>query len=180
MRYVSIDIETTGSDHNIHSILEFAAVIEDTEKDISVEELPHINFSFHDDNFVWDTDTILFHIKNDYFPHLEKLLKECGAGYSYLRSEFNDFIRENKLEYPIFAAGKNFEHFDRKFIEKIWPGFAFHSRTLDPSILYLLSTDTVVPNMKTCMERAGIKGEQTHRALDDARLVISLIRRGMK
>lgn len=40
MKYVSIDLETTGLNENQDSILEFGAIIEDTAKQLPYEELP--------------------------------------------------------------------------------------------------------------------------------------------
>jgi hypothetical protein len=43
MKYVSIDIETSGLDHQKHSVLSIGAIIEDTEKKLSFEECPKFN-----------------------------------------------------------------------------------------------------------------------------------------
>ncbi len=40
MKYVSIDIETTGTDEKIHQIIEFAAIIEDSENQLNFDEIP--------------------------------------------------------------------------------------------------------------------------------------------
>lgn len=40
MKYVSIDIETTGLDREKHQVLEVGAIIEDTEKCLSFDEIP--------------------------------------------------------------------------------------------------------------------------------------------
>jgi DNA polymerase III epsilon subunit-like protein len=53
---------------------------------------------------------------------------------------------------------------------------ALHHRTLDPAMLYTLYTDPEPPSMKTCMERAGFEGEVAHTALEDALMVIRLLR----
>ena len=43
MLYVSIDIETSGLDHNLNNILSVGAIIEDTEKKLPFEECPKFN-----------------------------------------------------------------------------------------------------------------------------------------
>jgi len=43
MIYVSIDIETSGLDHEKHKVLSIGAIIEDTEKKLSFEECPKFN-----------------------------------------------------------------------------------------------------------------------------------------
>ena len=40
MHYVSIDLETTGTNPGRHQIIEFGAVIENTNKDIELQNLP--------------------------------------------------------------------------------------------------------------------------------------------
>ena len=43
MIYVSIDIETSGLDHDKHKVLSIGAIIEDTEKKLPYEECPKFN-----------------------------------------------------------------------------------------------------------------------------------------
>lgn len=43
MKYVSIDIETSGLDHEKHKTLSIGAIIEDTEKKLPYEECPKFN-----------------------------------------------------------------------------------------------------------------------------------------
>ena len=43
MKYVSIDIETSGLDHEKNCILSFGAIIEDTQKKLPYEECPKFN-----------------------------------------------------------------------------------------------------------------------------------------
>jgi oligoribonuclease len=43
MKYVSIDIETSGLDHEKHKVLSIGAIIEDTEKKLPYEDCPKFN-----------------------------------------------------------------------------------------------------------------------------------------
>ena len=43
MIYVSVDIETSGLDHEKHKVLSIGAIIEDTEKKLPYEECPKFN-----------------------------------------------------------------------------------------------------------------------------------------
>ena len=43
MVYVSVDIETSGLDHEKHKVLSIGAIIEDTEKKLPYEECPKFN-----------------------------------------------------------------------------------------------------------------------------------------
>lgn len=78
------------------------------------------------------------------------------------------------------VAGKNFASFDDKFLRML-PHFDEHikyvHRVIDPAMLYWNPmVDQRPPDTKTCMERAGLKGEVTHTALGDALVVAKLIR----
>ena len=83
------------------------------------------------------------------------------------------------LPMSVVAAGKNFNSFDSDFINQI-PNIQdiirFHHRVVDPGPMYLKSTDEKPPNLKTCLERAGIGDEVPHNAVDDSKLVVKLIR----
>lgn len=85
-------------------------------------------------------------------------------------------VKQTKLN----VAGKNFGTFDKKFIERLprWNDtFRFRQRILDPAILFInWLEDEELPNLNTCMKRAGVKGEVTHDAVADAKDVIKVLR----
>ena len=78
------------------------------------------------------------------------------------------------------SAGKNVAGFDMRFLNtkiKNWGQISFLSRTLDPAVLYLdYKNDKELPDLKTCMDRANIGGEVSHTALEDALVVVKLLR----
>ena len=80
----------------------------------------------------------------------------------------------------INIAGKNVSSFDIPFLNakiKDWEGLRFLNRSIDPAILYFdLENDVSLPDMKTCMQRAGIDGEVAHTAMEDALVVVKLLR----
>jgi len=100
---------------------------------------------------------------------------------------FRDFLKQHGLDpenEKIVVAGKNYANFDANFLSKLtsWDKhIKFHHRTLDPAALYWQpETDGVeLPDTKTCMQRAGISGEVSHTALEDARMVVELIRQAI-
>jgi hypothetical protein len=81
----------------------------------------------------------------------------------------------------ITVAGKNFASFDKLFLERLprWKqAIRIKQRILDPAILYVdWKTDSDVPNLLKCKERAGINGTVTHNALEDAWDVIEVLRK---
>ena len=193
MRYLSIDIESTGLNPDNCQILQIAAVCEDTKRDIPINRLPSFNaFVLHPkitgepvalEMNKWILD--LFEIReatikkglkvpnenefvsvNDVFAKLAIFMNRCIPG-------------DNRYT----LAGKNLSSFDMRFMERL-PGFnkdLFKHRVIDPSILYWKPfTDSSLPDMETCIARSGIDASPytTHQALDDARLVIELVRKG--
>lgn len=80
----------------------------------------------------------------------------------------------------ITVAGKNVSTFDLPFLNKKlknkWGDIRILHRVMDPAILYYQPGDATLPDAATCMERAGIAGEVAHTALEDALMVVKLIR----
>lgn len=81
----------------------------------------------------------------------------------------------------ITVAGKNVASFDMPFLRQCIPNwnthFSIKQRVLDPGILYLRPTeDQEVPDQSECLKRAGLPSHVSHDAVDDARQVIQLLR----
>ena len=193
MKYVSIDIETTGDDLIADQIVEFAAVIDDTDwfkrqNPIPVEQLPSFQtYIINDDDRYYGKSIML---------GMHKLIWERIAnrtkGYNYMIPEkvtiqFYDFLYENGFQAEednnkiwFNVAGKNYANFDQQFIEQQLPDWneilKNHRRVIDPAILYYKDGDTKLPDTKTCIERAGLNDPVSHEALADAQTVIRLIR----
>lgn len=197
MKYLSIDIETTGLDPEKHDIIEFAAVLEDTNKQIEISKLPYFYaFISRYEDRLWNMDTFKFHWDNGNIGYwmsdapYEKELDHgtiYGGGQLPLITAFTKWLNENipmfddRTLSKINLAGKNIQ-FDLSFLEQLkdWDKIKFHRRHLDPAILYWQNDDECLPSLDECRERAGLEGSVTHRALDDARLVIKLIRKYWK
>ena len=157
--YVSIDIETTGLNPENCQVLEIGAVIDDG-------TTPMANC-----------------------PTILRRIATHGEGYTYLQpwevaTRFRDFLKQHGLDpenEKVFVAGKNYASFDARFLRKLtnWDKhIKTHHRILDPAGLYWQPEidDVELPNTKTCMERAGISGEVAHTAVEDAQMVVHLIR----
>lgn len=81
----------------------------------------------------------------------------------------------------INVAGKNFGTFDKPFMSKL-PWFQkliiVRQRIIDPSNSYVdWMNDETLPSLNECKKRAGIEGEVTHNALEDAWDVIQVLRK---
>jgi oligoribonuclease (3'-5' exoribonuclease) len=177
--YVSIDIETTGLNPDTCQVLEVAAVIEDWKSDI--DALPVFHRLIEHDQIVGEPFALA--LNHRILAELAKPPGECET----LRCEpwevrglLASFLERYKIDpdEAILAAGKNFSGFDRPFLNRL-PHFdlKFHHRVIDPGMAYWNPLiDETPPDTKTCKERAGIQGEVSHRAVDDARDIIRIIR----
>lgn len=188
MKYVSIDIETTGDDPSVDEIVEFAAVIEDTQyPEIPVEDLPSFQSYIikHEERYSGKPFVLGMH----------KLIWERIAdrtdGYNYnfasqITDKFFVFLEGNGFTarddgiIRFNVAGKNYAGFDQKFIERHLPNWTdclrSIRRVIDPAVLYYETGDDQLPNTATCIERAGLNDPVSHEALADAQTVIRLIR----
>lgn len=195
MRYVSIDIETTGLDHKKCDIIQFAAVIDNLNERTPLKELPKFNAYFYKDNYIGEVIALSMH--GEIFKKIAAAKKEkieyddlTGSHFISIKdlpSFFRNFLTGNGIEEDyrtgsivLNVAGKNAASFDIPFLkEKVqnWEQVYFRQRVLDPAFLYFdPNKDKELPDSKKCMERAGISGPVCHTALEDALTVVELIR----
>lgn len=198
MIFLSIDLETTGLDPHSHQIIEFGAVLEDTNNIKPLEELPtyHAYVTHKGGNLTGNVFAL-----NLNAGIIEKLKnqKELANVYNYVKVDdlADDFLfwlhsqgfelftnyEGTDKEYKsttINVAGKNFAGFDKQFLNKV-PGFSekirIRSRVIDPAVLYTnWDSDNALPSLDECKQRANIDGVVTHLAVDDALDVIKLLR----
>ncbi len=177
MKYVSIDVETTGLCPKTHHLIEVAAIISDTEDTITpIGQLPVYSSVIYRDPLTWSEYCIDLHTVNGLMRDL-KLCKNQTPEKVYL--ELLSFLHTHFGKDPVNVAGKNFAGFDRPFLEQLG-AFRFRHRVLDPAMLWAETHDKCLPDMKKCLERAGLLALNVeHRALGDAACVIELIRRGL-
>jgi len=179
--YVSIDIETTGLNPENCQVLEIGAVIDDGTTPI--EDCPTFHCYVDHGLILGEPFAVSMH------SAILRRIATHEDGYTYLQpwevaTCFRDFLKENGLDpenEKIVVAGKNYAGFDARFLRKItsWDKYVrVHHRILDPAALYWQpEIDGVeLPDTKTCMERADINGEVAHTAVEDAQIVVRLIR----
>ena len=181
-KYVSIDIETLGLDPEQHSLIELGAVIDDGVS--KLEELPRYHAYvthpvYHGDPYAMAMHTTLL-----------KRIASREPGYNYIPFDmlawsFGEWLKVQlgfKFDGPvkIQVAGKNYGMFDSQFLKRV-PSWSEHIQTkhrvFDPSILYFdPKNDKDLPDLKKCLERAGVNKAVEHTAIADALDVISLLR----
>jgi oligoribonuclease len=228
MKYVSIDIETTGLDPINHKTLSIGAIIEDTNNPLPFEELPKFHVAILHNELVGSPfainmnkdliETIVQYQTANSQDEKNDLVQMTGMQFMSIDKvveSFFYFLYDNGLAksdnplfpmvsetikvingktYPILGpntktesitvAGKNFGTSDKLFLENL-PNWKRHIRTknriIDPSILFVdWENDNCLPSLNECKQRAGIAGEVTHNALEDAWDVIQTLRKTYK
>lgn len=180
MKYLSIDTETTGLDSEKCQILSIAGVLEDTLVDMPVEELPHFHFIFKH-KFI-QGEPYALNMNKDIIKIIKEGVDPRLIDEGAFTTSLKMFLLSNGIESQrLRVAGKNFGTFDKLFIEKIpfWESekWSFDPRILDPAVLFTyFKGDEWLPNLTKCKERAGVSGEVTHDALEDARDVVRVLR----
>jgi DNA polymerase III epsilon subunit-like protein len=198
MIYISIDIETTGLDWEKCQILEFGAVLEDTNNVLPLEDLPTYHAYIKHPGGNLFGNIFALNLNADI---IEKLNNEkvYSKQFTYLNVDelADDFlawlnlqgiaidVKHSKSETiysaKINVAGKNFNGFDRYFLDRV-PGFSkkikMRTRVIDPAVLYVdWNNDDALPSLDQCKERANIDGVVTHLAVEDALDVIKTMRK---
>ena len=190
MKYVSIDLEMTGLDPETCQILQFGAVIEDTENIKPLEDLPVFNCYILQDIYKGEVDGIsmnskifekLRQYKNKLLDTTDLFTTEKNVGFYFKKFLIdNGIIADKNNRVNITVAGKNFGASDLNFINKL-PNFKKHisisSKIIDPGILYFNpEIDTSLPGLSACLRRANKPFLVSHTAVEDALDVIKLIR----
>ena len=182
MKYISLDIETTSLDPQNGEILEIGLVFDDLEVQKPLNELERFRIVIrHRQPVMCDLATILF--------TNHKVIEDSVCGEDAI--EYGDVIYDIqyfffrcgfKIDEKITLAGKNITMFDLPFLEACIPGWVetinprLHSRIIDPAVSFLTCYDTEVPNLATCLYRAGFDSEVHHTAMEDVLAVVQLVR----
>lgn len=191
MRYVCIDIETTGLDPVNDQILQFAAVIRDTDKmSEPMEQSPTMVCYVEHNRYQGQPYALALNagILSELAKPKEKR-KMKTVSYDQLAYSFANFLTANGYEYSMnsrrvsfIGAGKNFGTFDLQFLKNL-PGWlstiATDSRVLDPAMLFIKPTDKKLPGLKNCLQRIGIEKEISHDALEDVHDTIIALETGL-
>jgi oligoribonuclease (3'-5' exoribonuclease) len=182
-KYFSIDLETTGLDPDNCQIIEFGTVCADTEHpETPVEELPRFHTYIRAEFYSGEPYALSMH--GEIFRRIAT--KEPPYQYLWvyeLAEAFDNFaIRQGlRRDAKVTAAGKNFAAFDLAFLRFHCPELAsrISHRSFDPAMLYYKPfVDAKIPDLKTCLERAGIFKPVAHTALEDAEDVIRCLNAG--
>lgn len=191
LKYVSIDIETTGIDRNNDDIVEITVKIDDLSNIKPVDELPRFHCYVVKERYSGDAWAFAQH--NEIFKairngHPDCKYEEVVAGWlkqflldndAWIDGHTED-LHGNKSDIIVLPAGKNFSSFDMHFLYRL-PGFkgkiGFPSRHIDVGNMYLRPTDIKPPSLTECAKRAGLDMEVNHRSDNEVDMVIHLVRK---
>lgn len=167
MQFISIDLETTGITDKCQ-ILEIGAVaweLGNGEKGTFCAYPAHTTLVGQEVAFSMNADL------------MARRLKEGTSNWQTIIKKFAAWRFDLGFTGLMTVAGKNFEAFDSKFLRRFgnfYNANPWHRRVIDVASHYARIGDECLPNLKTCMERAGMDGIVPHTAVEDARIVAQL------
>jgi hypothetical protein len=181
MKYVSLDLETTGiEDKRPENILMLSMVVEDTLDIQPLEKLSNFTCFIKQDNIQGETYALsmnswILDIISGRSINLTEIPVIQPELITWKINQFLDYyfgIGNNK----IILAGKNVGNFDYQFLpSQIQKRFS-HAM-IDPGPIFLdFLKDKKVPDLKTCKLRSGINTEVSHDAYKDALDTIAVLR----
>lgn len=190
MRYVSLDLETSGPDPLRHQVLELAVVVEDTKRPLPLAELPSFRRVLRYPELTGTPGALALNVR------LLTELAEAPDGPAApadhcapteVLGQLREFLlalgfrADAKGRVRFILAGKNVASYDLLFLREL-PGWGTLVRsepaTLDPAAFYLnWHKDSRLPSMSICKARAQFPNtEVAHEALADALDVVQLLR----
>lgn len=189
MRYVAIDIETTGLSPTLDQVLHVAMVAEDTERVEAwpVSDLPFFEALIYHDRIAGDPFALAMNYELiEAFAHLNPVeaVVELRGRSVPVYSDLDNVLDEAKIwlvnthdhDGPYVAAGKNAAGFDLQFLGPEWKR-EFHHRVIDPGSVALGAQPFRWEHDKVGSLVDVYKNPCPHDALSDARGVVEMLRR---
>ena len=167
VRYISIDIETTGLIPRNHQILEFAAVAWADDGPIMEQPYFHRVIKPHGD-IIGDPFALAMNMEL-----IKKIAEGEGTPVGVAMQEFRGWLYDLgvRTDDPVNVIGQNFGKFDLQFLNKVsWPSCYFSHRIFDLSSI--TATRNSMPSGSTLGDIPELKGNP-HEALFDARRALS-------
>jgi len=187
MKYVSIDLETTGLNPDKCQILEIGAVFNDDTVPLAACQVYHRLIYppggiFKGEAYaLWMNAHILkeIHDLNTAKAGKDKLIENGDLKYQFAEWLYQlGYEKRDDKTAGVVAAGKNFQGFDLRFLRRydVEDLIIFKHREINPGMYSHQLADDVPPDTAACLKRAGLEGSVKHRAVDDALDVCRLIR----
>lgn len=173
IKYVSIDIETTGLDPDKCQIIEFGAVID---SGYPLDKLPRFRRLMQYERFYGEPHALSMHAV--LFEAIAAKSKDC-CHPDYLMMEFGNWLVSHgySSHEKVVVAGKNFGSFDLQFLRRLdrFDYVKFHHRFIDPGMLRW-SGKGGIPSLGEMLLGLGLSTGVGHTAVEDALDVIRVIR----
>lgn len=175
MKYVSIDLETTGLDPKNDQILMVAMIVEDTENKLPRKQLP--TFSCFVQHARYTGTPFALWLNGWIFEALAKKDESKYPIYSAHQWSHKaiDFLAQHVGSERTVAAGKNVAGFDIQFLPDNIKNRFIH-RTIDPGSMFIDWKQNRPLSLDDIKKKLKIEGEVTHDAVDDAWDVIEVLR----
>lgn len=186
MRYVAIDLETTGLDTQRCQVLEIAMVLETTEgvretlrpppkhlRMQPVEELPYFHGLVKQDACWWEAGALRMNQELYWETQAQGGPEEFAWAQAARWLAGHGFKPEHGFK--AVAAGKNVAAFDLQFFPDGVREF-FDHRCLDPGSVFVDWNQDRLPSLVELIPQEQRTGER-HRALHDARAVVQALRK---
>lgn len=175
--YIAIDIETTGLDPERCQVLEIACVVEDWVT--PVEHLPVFRALVNPGEIRGDAYAIAMNaaLIREMADAPRNDLNGCIIDLSGFLDRF--FPDRHKKGNGVTVAGKNFGAFDYRFLSRSpsWKLIHHRHRFIDAGNLWWNPvTDPGLPDLATCLARAGCPPQKSHSAVHDCLGVIRCVR----
>lgn len=190
MKQIIIDTETTNfmpynkEGHEVGQVLTVGATILETTKPFNRKTAPRFHVYIKHEHLVGSPGAIAMNA--EIIKHIAEN-KPQGLDYGWasstnyenvlspdnFMSAFTAWLERNGVDIykAITLGGKNVAGFDLPFLKTLprWDELRTRHRMADPAALFFnpLEDDTL-PDLQTCMERAGVVGNVTHLADEDA------------
>ena len=194
MKYLSLDLETTGTNPNKHKILQIGCVFEDTYYMKPIHQLPALDIIINNKNISGNVGALsmnanLIKIINE--GKDSRLMTEEDAKKAFVGFLIANGFPPGTHDKPtkITCCGKNFSSFDLQFLKIFFNTqhntfnvnekfYTFSHKNIDiGSRMIDFNQDEEIPGTIDCAKRADIENPSyTHDAVDDAKLMIEILR----
>lgn len=172
MKYLSLDVETTGLNPLTDQLLQVAMVVEDSDVDMPVEELPYLNVLVRNERVQGNAyalgmnGAILRKISGQ--DPTDLTIVDAVALPHYLEQWLAEQFPQGQR---INVAGKNAAGFDIRFMPEL-VSRRFRHRVIDPGSVFVDWEKPMLPSLGDLLQDTV-----SHDALEDARDVIRVLRR---
>lgn len=171
MKYISIDIKTTGANPETCQIIEFSAVLDDLSKKWNIKDMPKVCFCIYHNSIHGELDYLISN--KNILEKIKNTKSKDRITIEMLPKLFIDWAYANGFSFneKITLAGNGLGSDAFLFLRKIksWNFELFNKKILDPSVFWLNpETDKEIPNLDLCLNRIKVKDNISSDTLENA------------